>query len=233
MTAKNSSDQDHVAALQRRVRLVLLLDASREAGIEPLPTMRLHLIGYLSNVLSPVWDMPSHTGSVLWSMPGEIGSVLKRRGGPFYPDLQQDLDRLVGMGVVNVEDLRYEAVGHGRYRLQGEYRIHPAAATPILSYLLSLPSEAQAAKSVREMVLALSSLSDQQLDDATMQDATYADPTIGIGSVIDFGEWSSTNYSAAAANEAGELVKAHASVGSGEKIHLYIRHLRRRLSRVR
>ena len=47
--------------------------------------------------------------------------------------------------------------------------------------------------------------------------------------MIDFGEWMSANYSANAAELIGGLVKTGAVVGASEKVHLYIRHLRRRL----
>ncbi len=216
----DSTDQSDAFAgsIRRRVRLVVLLEASREAGIEPLPTLRLHLIAYLANVLSPVWDMPSVDGS-----------VLKRSGGPFYPDLQNDLDRLVGLGVVRVENLRHQRIDDDRYRLDGRYRLNPDLAEPILTYLNAMPKEAAAAHFVRELVLALSALSDEEIDRAITEDATYANPKVGNDNVIDFGEWLSANYSAAAAEKVGDLVPAGAIVGASEKVHLYVRHLRRRL----
>lgn len=212
------SEDRIVASIRRRIRLVVLLEASREAGIEPLPTLRLHLIAYLTNVLSPVWDMPSADGS-----------VLKRRGGPFYPDLQADLDRLVGMGIVHVHDLRHQRIDDDRYRLEGSYRLNSDMAKPILEQLRSMKSEAEAARFVRELVLALSALSDEEIDRAITEDATYANPKVGPDNVIDFGEWLSANYSAAAAEKVGSFVKAGAVVGASEKVHLYVRHLRRRL----
>lgn len=206
------------ASIRRRVRLVALLEASREAGIEPLPTLRLHLIAYLANVLSPVWDMPSVDGS-----------VLKRSGGPFYPDLQNDLDRLVGIGVVRVENLRHQRIDDDRYRLDGSYRLNTELAAPILTYLSVMPEEAAAARFVRELVLALSALSDEEIDRVITEDATYANPKVSNDNVIDFGEWLSGNYSAAAAEKIGDLVPTGAAVGASEKVHLYVRHLRRRL----
>lgn len=206
------------SAIRRRVRLVALLEASREAGIGPLPTARLHLIAYLANVLSPVWDMPSANGS-----------ILKRRGGPFYPDLQKDLDRLVGLGVARVEGLRHERIDDNHYRLEGCYSLNLPLAEPILNRLRTMPEEADAAKFVRELVLALSALTDEEIDRAVNEDATYANPNIGNDNVIDFGEWISANYSAAAAEKVGELIPSGAFVGAGEKVHLYVRHLRKRL----
>jgi hypothetical protein len=222
MTDERATDLLNDAAIRRRVRLVVLLEASREAGIEPLPTLRLHLIAYLANVLSPVWDMPTVDGS-----------VLKRRGGPFYPDLQRDLDRLVGLGVVRVENLRHQRIDDDRYRLEGSYRLNSQLAQPILAYLATMPDEAEAAAFVRELVLALSALSDAEIDRAITEDATYANPKISENNVIDFGEWMNANFSAAAAEKVGNLVSTGAVVGASEKVHLYVRHLRRRLQGAR
>ena len=216
-------------SIRRRVRLVLLLDASREAGLDPLPTHRLHLIAYLSNVLSPVWEIQGGERIPL----GQDGAVLKRQPGPFYPDLQADIDRLVGMGIAEIQDIQYAEIDKNRFRFDGRYRINAIAARPLLSYLHSLPSEAASAKYLRELVLALSALSDEEIDRASTQDATYADPHVGVDSVIDFGEWASKNYSSAAAMRVGELVQARVGAGASEKVHLYIRHLRRRLQGAR
>ena len=212
-------------SIQRRVRLVLILEASRGAGIDPLLTQRLHFIAYLINVLSPVWDMPSVTVGGL----RRSGSVLKQRRGPFYPDLQRDLDRLVGMGVAHVEGLRYQRLDEDHFRLEGSYRIDPERAKPILARVYSLPDEAQMARYIRELVLALSGLSDDEIDHAVMEDATYTDPVIGLDNVVDFGEWGCKNYSVAAAEHAGGLVKSGVGASASEKVHLYVRHLRRRL----
>ena len=210
---------------QGRVRLVLLLEASHHAGIDPLPAQRLHLIAYLINVLSPVWDMPIVTVGSL----RRNGSVLKQKQGPFYPELQRDLDRLVGMGVAHVEDLRYQSLDEEHFRLEGNYRINQERAQPILARIYSLPDEAQMARFIRELVLALSCLSDDELDHAVTEDATYADPVIGLDNVVDFGEWGHKNYSVAAAEQAGGLLISGVGASASEKVHLYVRHLRRRL----
>ena len=217
-SAPASPDGLLAASIRRRIRLVVLLQASAEAGIEPLPTMRLHAVAYLANVLAPVWDMPSVDGA-----------ILKRSGGPFYPDLQRDLDRLVGLGVVAVADLKHVRIDDNHYRVEASYRLNLRMAAPILDYLETLADEAEAAHFVRELVLALSSLSDEEIDRAVTEDATYSNPRVGPDNVIDFGEWVETNYSAAAAEKVGSLIPTGAVVGASEKVHLYVRHLRRRL----
>src|SRR4051794_40231134 len=99
--------------LQRRIRLVVILDAAERAGLVPLPVMQLHAMAFFANVLSPVWQMP----------PLE-GSLLKRRGGPYYPPLQRDLDRLVGTGVAVISELGQARDDQGHWRLEGSYRLN-------------------------------------------------------------------------------------------------------------
>lgn len=210
------------ASIRRRVRLIALLEGARQAGIDPLPSDRLHTVAYLANVLSPVWDMPTADGA-----------VLKRRGGPFFPELQADLDRLVGMGVVFVGDLRHRRLDNDRYRLDGSYRLNDVLAGPILSFIQTLPDEMQALRFVSELTLALSGLTDEQIDRAVSEDATYANPSVGLDNVIEFDGFTHANYSVAAAEKVGSYVKTHAEVGPGEKVHLYIQHLRRRLQGAR
>ena len=113
-----------IPALRRRVRLVMLLDSAEAAGLVPIKILRLHAFAYLSNVLAPVWDMP-----VL------DGKVLKRRSGLFYPALQQDLDRLVGMGVATISGVGHVQDEDKRWRLEGAYRLHRPFADPILDAL--------------------------------------------------------------------------------------------------
>ena len=95
----------------------------------------------------------------------------------------------------------HQRIDDDRYRLDGRYRLNPDLAEPILTYLNAMPKEAAAAHFVRELVLALSALSDEEIDRAITEDATYANPKVGNDNVIDFGEWLSANYSAAAAEK--------------------------------
>ena len=117
-------------SLRRRVRLVVLLDAAENAGLVPLRIIRLHAFAYLSNVLAPVWDMPALDGK-----------LLKRRGGPFYPAMQRDLDRLVGMGVVVITGLDHVRDDDGRWRLEGSYRLNRPFAEGVLALLSSYDDE--------------------------------------------------------------------------------------------
>jgi len=209
-------DEEWEASIRRRLRLVMLLDAAEKAGLVPLGVLRLHSFAYFSNVLAPVWEMPAQSGR-----------VLKRRGGPFYPALQSDLDRLVGMGVVLISNLGYEVDDEGSWRIEGSYRLKRDFANRILLEAYNFAEERRTAAFLLELAYALSALSYEDLDRAMTEDATYSDPLIDFGSVVDFGEWQQMNYSANAARHFALPLNRHATMG--EKLHFYVRHLRKRI----
>ena len=205
-----------IPALRRRVRLVMLLDSAEAAGLVPIKILRLHAFAYLSNVLAPVWDMP-----VL------DGKVLKRRSGLFYPALQQDLDRLVGMGVATISGVGHVQDEDKRWRLEGAYRLHRPFADPILDALSHFPEESRLGAFVLELGYALSGLSDGELDIAVIQDATYSNSLVTIDNIIEFDGYRE-NYSANVARHFDRVVPG-GNATPGEKLHLYVRHLHRRI----
>ena len=209
--------RDHTSALRRRARLVTLLDAAEAAGLVPIRILWLHAFAYLSNVLAPVWDLP-----VL------EGALLKRQGGPFYPDLQRDLDRLVGIGVANISGIGHVQDESKKWRLDGAYRLNRKFANPILAALNNFEEESRLGAFVLELGYALSALSDEDLNKAVSEDATYSNPLVPNDNVIDFEGRGEKNYSAYAAGEFSRVIPG-GNATSGEKLHLYVRHLHRRI----
>ncbi len=204
--------------LRRRVRLIVLLNAAENAGLTPFPIIQLHTFAYLSNVLSPVWDMPALEGK-----------VLKRRGSPFYPALQRDVDRLVGMGVILVSNISHVLDEDQRWRLKCSYHLNHPFADPILKCIKEFENERKALNFIQELAYALSALSADDLGRATSEDATYADPIIDFDNVVDFAEWEIENFSANAAQYFGHLFPAQMTATPGELLHLYVHHLHSRL----
>lgn len=207
--------------LRRRIRLILLLDAAESAGLTPLPILYLHTFAYMSNVLSPVWDVP-----VL------DGKVLKRHSNPFYPSLQYDLDRLVGMGVVLISNISHVLDQDQQWRLEGSYCLHRPFADRILKRIEAFEDERKFIDFIQELAYALSALSGDDLERASNEDATYAAPIIDVGNVVDFAEWEEMNYSANAALHFERLLPSGARATRGEMLHLYIHHLHGRLQSV-
>lgn len=95
---------DRLQAVERRLRLVVLLDTCAEVGLDPVSGHAIHALAYLSDALAPVWNLPVVETE-----------LLKRRHRPFFPALQADLDWLVGAGLVSVHKFSYERDedGHG------------------------------------------------------------------------------------------------------------------------
>jgi hypothetical protein len=215
------NDDDHFESLRRQIRVLAILQGAEEAGLAPLPVTRLHNVAFLANVLAPV----SQTRVM-------DGRVLKRQGGPFYPALQQDIDRLVGLGVVIIHGVQHCPDESGRWRLEGSYGLNPAFAAPILIARDAFTEERIEARYIREIAFAVSGLSDADLDHFVEEDAAYSDALVDIGNVVDFAEWRMVNYSANAANAAGRLMLGGTRATAGEKIHIYVRHLQARLHRV-
>ena len=218
MSGINRRSDYGIDNLKRRIRLILLLEAAERAGLTPLPILHLHTFAYMSNVLSPVWDVP-----VL------EGKVLKRRGNPFYISLQEDLDRLVGIGVVLISNISHVLNEDQRWRLEGSYCLYHPFADRILQRIEAFENERKLIGFIQELAYALSALSDDDLRRATTEDATYADPIIDAGNVVDFAEWEEMNYSANAARHFEWLLPGGARATQGEMIHLYVHHLHRRL----
>jgi hypothetical protein len=211
-------EEEHWASLQRRIRLLVILYAAELAGLAPIGVLQLHSLAYLSNVLAPVWRLKPLDGK-----------IMKRRGGPFYPAMQHDLDQLVGLGLAHITQLGYMRDDDGHWRLDGAFRINHSLADPVIKRYIQFEAEHRLGIFISELAYALSALSEQDLIKITSEDATYSDQLTSFGNVVDFGEWSNLNYSANAANYFQHLIPSGASPTPGEKLHLYAHHLYRRL----
>ena len=194
----------------------MLLDGSERAGIAPIRLHRLHLYAYLSNVLAPVWNSRVFDGR-----------ILKRRGGPFYPTLQNDLDRLVGLGLVLITDLGHIIDKDGQWRLDGAFSLNHDLAGNALKVMDRFPQQLEMRTFFLEVAYAVSALSDSEFDVLPSEDPTYSDSGVGYENVVDFAEWRQLNYSA---NVTRHFASVSEQATPGELLHLYVRHLRRRIS---
>lgn len=203
---------------RRRIRIAMLLDAADRTGVAPIHVRQLHAMAYLANVLAPVWHLD----------PLE-GRILKRSGGPFYPEFQRTLDRMVGTGVAVILQVSHVFDEGAGWRLEGRYRLNPHFSDRIVESINQFAEMRQTAIFVRELVYAASSLTAEQVTDAIREDATYLDPSVSFGNVIDFDEWQHRNVSSNAANHFAQFTSAGMATTPGEKLHLYVRHMKSRL----
>ena len=221
MTGTARDDAEPVlsqADLGRRVWLLLLLDGAERAGIAPLPEMRLHRLVFLANVLAPVYDLPV-----------EDGKVVKYRRGPFYPDVQWDLDRLAVSGLADISEIRHIEDEHGWW-FSAKYGLRKQGMR-LVGEALRRPEMAALHRFHCELLAAYSSLPDEAQPGAALVDATYAAPDQNLDDVIDFAEWRDRN---ASVNTTGLFVNslpAGLALNERERLHLYMHYLGRMAGR--
>ena len=202
-------------SLSDRLRLLLLLDACEAANIAPVPVMQFHALAFLANVLGPVWSVESYDGK-----------ILKRKGGPFYPELQRELDRLVGLGIVSIQDVRHEKED-GRWRLEGSFALNLPLTSGLAEAASFFVVERGVIVFLRRLAFATAMLK-HPLEELVSFDATWSDQRTGTGDVIDFSEWRKANYSAFVADRFDESLPTGLKTGRGDKLQLYLSFLERR-----
>lgn len=208
-----------VDSRRRWLRIIAIIDACEWAGLTPVTTPMLHSLVYLADALSPTWSLDPMDAS-----------VLKLSAGPYYPELQKDVDQLIGIGVLEVAALTASARLPGDLRVSPEFTLNATFAPRILSALKEMADESCVLRFLNQVVQAYSRLSDEQMSVAMTQDATYGDPAIDIGEVIDLGQWvASSNTSSARAAKCMSHA-ANARLEPAETVELYIDHIIRRVT---
>jgi hypothetical protein len=221
MNDVGSNDQqgDDVAHLRRQLRVVAILASAEAAGIAPLPSAHLHTIAYFADALAPVWGL-----RIL------DAQLLKRKDGPMSPVLQQDVDRLVGRGVVVPLHVRHVEGADGRWSLDACYALNAAFGGRITDAVGRYPEQAEQLEFVTEVVHALAALGPWSAK-ASSSDAAYADEVIDYGNVVDIETLrSGVNLTARVALRIGHVMKPQAELSPAELVHLYVREVYTRLS---
>jgi len=130
-------------------------------------------------------------------MKSETARVLKASYGPFFPDYQSELDRLVGLRLLRVIDMEWVAADQhffGRFQISKEgvaFAERIAAASAFFSDTERAVSEIVSAFVANPRALSVV---------ASRLDANLAQDTIREGQIVDFGEWQDDNYSREAAD---------------------------------
>ncbi len=204
--------------VRRRIRLLMLLDSADYAVISPIGTARFHALAYLADVLSPIYGLSELAGV-----------IVKRRIGPYFPQLQEELDRLVGLGLADVTDLR-PVVEASRAYVDASFSLRRELAGPILDEVHRDETFSGMRDFLREVAGALGAVPEEDLDATAQADVTWG--TGHAGTVIDYADWRARNYSRMSAERIEELARERfghtgLKLSAGAKVNLYVQYLRR------
>src|SRR5665647_1476855 len=135
--------------------------------------------------------------------------------------------RSVGIRPVNVDVVH--SLAYLTDALAPLWRL-PLLAAPILRKLDEFESTYRMHALVREVVYAASAFGPEGIERLNDVDATYADPLVDYGGLIDMsGEPGSRNPTAAFAQRFAALAPNSRTLGEGELLNLYVRHLYQRM----
>ncbi|HFQ7189503.1 TPA: hypothetical protein ACHSSY_004620 [Klebsiella variicola] len=204
--------------IELQVRALMILEASRVAGITPLSAEVFHNVAYFANILAPIYSAKPLDGK-----------VLRLKNGPYYPDLQNQLDWLVLGGFIKISNLQYLYLEDlSNWRIFADYELSREKANSAIEYLNSWKSDCEMFTFLKKLTLTLTELSDMDIINSNEFDATYADQSVDFGNVIDFGEWVNDNPSVNAAEFVQESLPNYI-ITKELKLSFYIRHLSQKL----
>ena len=204
--------------IRRRIRILMLLDAADYAVISPITIPRFHALAFLADVLSPLYHFVPLSGR-----------ILKRRARPYFPDLQWEVDRLIGLSLVVPHGLTPVIATTEAY-VSARLSLERHRSARLLELVYSQPEFQPHRNFFRELSGALSNLEDADLDAATQSDVTWGAGS--EGTVIDYAEWRPNNYSVMSADRIEEIA-AHVlgdrggRLSPGAKVSLYVQYLKR------
>ena len=157
-----------------QLRAIMILYSSQLAGIYPLPQNIFHDLAFYSNTLSRVFNIKALDGK-----------ILKLKSGPYYPDLQKQVDYLICAGIIKIFVDRND-------NKKISYSIDQELSKTIISQY-DIIDDTDEFDFIQNVVFAFSELDNTEISLSNQIDSTYADVSVGYGHVIDFDEWSSYN----------------------------------------
>ena len=197
--------------LRNRAWLLGLAVLANQAGLRPVSKKQLHSLVFLANSLATIY-----------SDEGVDRRVIKHAHGPFYPDAQWDLDRMVGQGLLRISDVHFSD-DEGRWWMDANYEASPLGQQ-VYERCRREPMLGRSYRFLVELVNAFASLARDAQDRAPLFDAIYSAPGHPDWSPIVF-ESAQDNHSARTATSFDYLVGPDIRLGPKERLQLYFGYL--------
>lgn len=198
-------------SLRNRAWLISLIGLANRAGLNPITKRQIHSLVFLANCLAPIYGEAAIESR-----------VIKYSHGPFYPDAQWDLDRMVAQGIIEIEDVKYSDTD-GEWWMEADYRI-TKRGEEVNRHALEAPMLTRAHKFLVELVNAFVSLDRTALESAVLQDAIYRTPGKKMWAALVF-EDKKDNYAVITAETFSSLLPVNTTLSPKERIDLYLRYL--------
>ncbi len=204
--------------LRNRAWLLGLLVLSRRAGLRSIEKTQIHALVFLANGLAPIYD--------------DVGvetRVIRHEYGPFYPDAQWDLDRMVGQGLLEVDSVEYQPMSGKLWRLMANYSVTSAGLT-LYGQLNDLPLLHRSFRFLLELVSAFATLQREVMATAALQDAIYRTPGKPHWAALVFEQFED-NFAVQTADAFETLVGEEVTLSPKERLNLYLAYLGRLASK--
>lgn len=199
------------ASLRSRAWVLGLVVMANWSGLRPLSKSHAHALVFLANSLAPIYEDT-----------GLEARVIKHEHGPFYPDAQWDLDRLVGQGLLQVSGVTLSDTG-GRWWMDGSYEAS-ANGKAAFNECRNLPLLRRSYRFLLELTNAFASLQQDARNRAALVDAIYATPNRANRTALVF-EDAEENFSSRTAVAFDELVGPDIALTPKERLQLYFGYL--------
>jgi hypothetical protein len=198
-----------VAQFGARAWVLFALDACDRAGLSPIPKDRFHRLIFLANCLAELFATTPPTKR-----------ILKYKRGPFYPDIQWQLDRLVTLQCLSLSNLVLEPDEYGPW-LRANYQI-ARPGIEIADRFRKTPLGASTASYIDELVFAFARLNLRRLDEIPLSELNYL--SSDVGALITF-EHADENLAIRKTSEFERLAPDVLQSRIREQLQLYLRYI--------
>lgn len=200
-----------IALVRARIWVLLALDSCDRAGLTPVSKVRFHRLIFLSNCLAEILET---------TPPAK--RIVKYKRGPFYPDVQWQLDRLTAMGLINIRDLVIEADDHGPW-MEANYLI-ARSGVEVVENVKATPLGHSTSAYIDELVFAFARLNQKSVDQVALNELNYAAPGVAVGALISF-EDAKSNLAIRKTHEFERVAPEILATRFREQIQLYLRYI--------